>query len=231
MLIDKAVETAPQTQQTENGQTESAIKPVSETAPITVDFERLQEENKDIIAWLYCPDTEINYPVVQSKDNEYYLRRLLDGTWNIAGTLFMDYRNAADCSDLHTIIYGHNMNDGSMFGSLKKYKDDGFWKENQYFTVYSETTAYRYRIFSYEDAVNGGDVYKVGYQPGEEYQKFIDQMIKDSDVDTGVKPQTSNKILTLSTCTGNGYSKRLAIHAVCIDAQTTDESKLKETGN
>ena len=77
MLIDKAVETAPQTQQTENGQTESAIKPVSETAPITVDFERLQEENKDIIAWLYCPDTEINYPVVQSKDNEYYLRRPL----------------------------------------------------------------------------------------------------------------------------------------------------------
>ena len=104
-------------------------------------------------------------------------------------------------------------------------------KENQYFTVYSKTTAYRYRIFSYEDAVNGGDVYKVGYQPGEEYQKFIDQMIKDSDVDTGVKPQTSNKILTLSTCTGNGYSKRLAIHAVCVDAQTTDESKLKETGN
>lgn len=131
----------------------------------------------------------------------------------------------------NNIIYGHNMNDGSMFGSLKKYKEEGFWKENQYFTVYSETTAYRYRIFSYEDAVNGGDVYKVGYQPGEEYQKFIDQMIKDSDVDTGVKPQTSNKILTLSTCTGNGYSKRLAIHAVCIDAQTTDESKLKETGN
>ena len=103
----------------------------------------------------------------------------------------------------NNIIYGHNMNDGSMFGSLKKYKEEGFWKENQYFTVYSETTAYRYRIFSYEDAVNGGDVYKVGYQLGEEYQKFIDQMIKDSDVDTGVKPQTSNKILTLSTCTGN----------------------------
>ena len=67
------------------------------------------------------------------------------------------------------------MNDGSMFGSLKKYKEEGFWKENQYFTVYSETTAYRYRIFL-QDAVNGGDVYKVGYQPGEEQQKFIDQV-------------------------------------------------------
>ena len=123
VLIDKAVETAPQTQQTENGQTESAIKPVSETAPITVDFERLQEENKDIIAWLYCPDTEINYPVVQSKDNEYYLRRLLDGTWNIAGTLFMDYRNAADCSDLHTIIYGHNMKNNTMY-EFEKTKEE-----------------------------------------------------------------------------------------------------------
>ena len=155
----------------------------------------------------------------------------MHGNSHIAGCIFLEGLNKSDFSDYYNIIYGHNMNDGSMFGSLKKYKDDGFWKENQYFTVYSETTAYRYRIFSYEDAVNGGDVYKVGYQPGEEYQKFIDQMIKDSDVDTGVKPQTSNKILTLSTCTGNGYSKRLAIHAVCGDAQTTDESKLKETGN
>ena len=137
MLIDKAVETAPQTQQTENGQTESAIKPVSETAPITVDFERLQEENKDIIAWLYCPDTEINYPVVQSKDNEYYLRRLLDGTWNIAGTLFMDYRNAADCSDLHTIIYGHNMKNNTMFGSLHRTEGS---KSGCYFNVNTTKT-------------------------------------------------------------------------------------------
>lgn len=172
-----------------------------------------------------------NYPILYSGDNQKYLRTDLHGNSHIAGCIFLEGLNKSDFSDYYNIIYGHNMNDGSMFGSLKKYKDDGFWKENQYFTVYSETTAYRYRIFSYEDAVNGGDVYKVGYQPGEEYQKFIDQMIKDSDVDTGVKPQTSNKILTLSTCTGNGYSKRLAIHAVCIDAQTTDESKLKETGN
>ena len=74
-------------------------------------------------------------------------------------------------------------------------------------------------------------MYKVGYQPGEEYQKFIDQMIKDSDVDTGIKPQTSNKILTLSTCTENNYNKRFAVHAVCVDAQTTDSEKLKTDEN
>ena len=87
----------------------------------------------------------------------------------------------------------------------------------------------RKEIFSYEDAVVGGNVYKVGYQPGEEYQTFIDEMVKDSDFDTGIRPKSTNKILTLSTCTGNGYSKRFAVHAVCIDTQTTDQTKLKET--
>ena len=201
---------------------------------VKVEFDKLKAENPDVIGWIRFDNQDelgINYPILYSGDNEKYLRTDLYGNSHIAGCIFLEGLNKSDFSDYYNIIYGHNMNDGSMFGSLKKYKDDGFWKKNQYFTVYSETTAYRYRIFSYEDAVNGGDVYKVGYQPGEEYQKFIDQMIKDSDVDTGVKPQTSNKILTLSTCTGNGYSKRLAIHAVCVDAQTTDESKLKETGN
>ena len=87
----------------------------------------------------------------------------------------------------------------------------------------------RKEIFSYEDAVVGGNVYKVGYQQGEEYQTFIDEMVKDSDFDTGIRPKSTNKILTLSTCTGNGYSKRFAVHAVCIDTQTTDQTKLKET--
>ena len=87
----------------------------------------------------------------------------------------------------------------------------------------------RKEIFSYEDAVVGGNVYKVGYQPGEEYQTFIDEMVKNSDFATGIRPKSSNKILTLSTCTGNGYSKRFAVHAVCIDTQTTDQTKLKET--
>ena len=84
------------------------------------------------------------------------------------------------------------------------------------------------RTFSYEDAVSGGDVHKVGYQPGKEYQQFIDDMVSNSNVETGIKPQSTNKIVTLSTCTDSGYSKRFAVHAVCIDTQTTDDTKLKE---
>ena len=81
----------------------------------------------------------------------------------------------------------------------------------------------RKEIFSYEDAVVGGNVYKVGYQPGEEYQTFIDEMVKNSDFDTGIRPKSSNKILTLSTCTDHDSSKRFAVHAVCIDTQKISE--------
>lgn len=192
---------------------------------IKVEFDRLKEENPQIVAWIRFDDQAelgINYPVLYSGDNEKYLRTDFNGNSHIAGSIFLEGLNQSDFSDYYNILYGHNMKNGTMFGNLKKYKSEGFWEENQYFTVYTETTAYRYRIFSYEDAVNGGDVYKIGYRPGEEYQDFIDRMVENSDVNTGIKPQSQDKILTLSTCTEGGYSKRFAVHAVCVDAQVTE---------
>ena len=115
----------------------------------------------------------INYPIVYSGDNEKYLRKDIHGNEHIAGSIFLEGLNQSDFSDLYNIIYGHNMNNGIMFGSLKKYKDEGFWKKNQYFTIYTESTAYRYQIFSYEDAAGGGNVYKVGYQPGKNTRRLL----------------------------------------------------------
>ena len=99
----------------------AAVNETADIVPIQVDFDVLSKENQDVIGWLYCPDTSINYPVVQAADNEYYLHRLLDDSKNAAGTLFMDYRNSADLSDWNSVIYGHNMKNGSMFGSLPDY--------------------------------------------------------------------------------------------------------------
>lgn len=75
---------------------------------------------------------------------------------------------------------------------------------------------------------SGGEVYKIGYQPGEEYQEFIDHMIENSQIETGIRPQSTNKILTLSTCVAVDSDERFAVHAVCTDTQTTDAAKLKE---
>lgn len=197
---------------------------------VKIEFDQLKKVNPDVIGWIRFDNQEetgINYPVLHAESNEKYLRTDLYGNSHIAGCIFLESLNTADFSDYYNIIYGHNMTDGSMFGNLKKYKEEGFWKKNQYFTVYTEEKAYRYRIFSYEDAVNGGNVYKVGYQPGKEYQDFISEMINHSAIETGIKPQSSNKILTLSTCTENDYSKRFAVHAVCVDVQSTESAKVK----
>lgn len=100
-----------------------------ETSPISVDFDTLKEANEDVIGWLYCEDTPINYPVLQSDDNSYYLRRLVNGEWNVAGSLFMDYRNNLSNNDWNTVIYGHNMKNDSMFGTLGKPKAAVVFKE------------------------------------------------------------------------------------------------------
>lgn len=98
-----------------------------EVAFIVVDFEELWKENGDVVGWLYCPDTVINYPVVQGDDNDYYLRRLLDGSNNIAGTLFIDARNKGDFSDWNTVVYGHNMRNDTMFGTLTEYASQEYY--------------------------------------------------------------------------------------------------------
>lgn len=190
---------------------------------VVVRFDALKQENEDIVAWLRSDNPEelkIDYPVLYSGDNRAYLRRDLYGSEHTAGSIFLEGLNQPDFSDYYTIIYGHNMRDGSMFGSLDKYKDQTFWKKNPYFTLYTETTAYRYQIFACQNAANGGNVYKIGYEPGVEYQKLIDSMVENSLIETGIHPDSSQKIMTLSTCTGNGYSTRFAVHAVCIDARS-----------
>ena len=112
-LIEKAVV------ETSNTNTISSNTEDEYTLPLSVDFSALKQENEDIIGWIYSENTPINYPVVQSDDNEYYLRRLTNGEYNIAGSIFMDYRNSASLEDNNTIIYGHNMKNNTMFGSLQ----------------------------------------------------------------------------------------------------------------
>ena len=96
-----------------------------------IDFKQLQETNKDIYAWITVPDTNINYPIVQSSwDNTYYLDNTIDGQAGLPGSIYTENYNAKDFTDFNTIIYGHDMNDGSMFQNLHKYEDETFFKEH-----------------------------------------------------------------------------------------------------
>ena len=116
-----------------------------------IQFEALRKENQDIMAWLRFDnynDVHISYPVLYSGDDETYLRSDIYGNYHIAGCIFLEGMNQPDFSDYHSIIYGHNMRNTTMFGDLKRYKnDEGFYENNQYFNIYTDTQVLRYRDF------------------------------------------------------------------------------------
>ena len=106
-----------------------------------------------------------------------------------------------------------------MFGDLKRYKnDEGFYENDQYFNIYTDTQVLRYQIFSYYDVEQDDEVYTVGYGPDDTWQAMIDRMVTSSMKDTGIHPTKEDKIVTLSTCTSSGETKRFVVHGVLVNA-------------
>ena len=113
-----------------------------------VDFAALKEINPDIVAWVYIEGTEINYPVVQGTDNQYYLKHLFNGKWNSSGCIFLDRRNEPDFSDRHSIIYGHHMKNGTMFSGLTQYKKQEFYQAHPTILLITPEQNIRVEIFA-----------------------------------------------------------------------------------
>ncbi len=184
---------------------------------MTVDFAGLKQTNSDVVGWLYVDGSDvISYPILQGEDDNEYLHKDLLGQELKAGSIFLESGNASDFSDYHTIIYGHNMRDGSMFGSLKKYhSEDGFYEEHPCFTVFTPSAAYHYEIFGYEDVSADDQVYSIGYGPGEAYSDFLGYLKSKSYFDMGVDVSDTDRVVTLSTCSTSG--RRFVVHGVLKD--------------
>lgn len=187
-------------------------------APIAVDFEELKSINKDVVGWLYMealPD--ISYPIVKGNDNSFYLHRTYKGEENFAGAIFIDCENSADFSDQNTIVYGHNMKNGSMFGSLKKYKEKETINKSQFFWIITPEEDYRYMIFSIYVAAVGGDTYTLIKGPGKETIQYAQNMKEKSLFDLGERDFIeTDKIITLSTCTGD-EATRFVVQGIRIE--------------
>jgi sortase B len=168
-------------------------------APISVDFDALQAENEDVIAWIYCEDTPINYPIVKSADNSDYLHALLDGSYNAEGTLFVDYRNASDFSDFYTIVYGHNMKNADMFGTLVNYREQEYYDEHPVMWLLTPDGDYRVDLFSGYVIPSDSSVYSV-ITAKEEKESFLRTAYTSSLFDSTVTCSTSERFLLLSTC-------------------------------
>ena len=192
--------------------------------PIEVDFDKLKSVNEDVVGWIYVdalPD--ISYPIVKGKDNQTYLHQTYEKNYNFAGTIFVDYENSGDFSDCNTLVYGHNMKNGSMFGHLRKFReDDKLYKQDKYFWILTPERNYRYEIITaYTTGVNS-DTYTLFKGPGEEFEKYLETIKGYSEIQTDDTDLTiKDRIVTLSTCTGN-ESTRFVVQGKRVDAEDAD---------
>lgn len=179
----------------------------------TIDWDALKEINNDVVGWIYCPDTVINYPVMKSADNEDYLHHLIDGTYNYAGSIFVDYRNNAFFEDSVTILYGHHMKNGSMFASLQKYQNQSYYEEHPVMYLLMPNGDYQLQLFAGFTATENDETYTFNFATDDEYQSWIDRAIGKSNFTTEVDVCTSDSCVLLSTCAYSFENARYVVIA------------------
>ena len=170
-----------------------------EQIPESVDFESLQKISKNCAAWIFCPDSKINYPVAHGTDDAYYLHRLLNGKKNNGGTLFIEAENQKDFSDWNTIIYGHNMKNGTMFGDLTEYEDQSYYEAHPVMYLYTPDKRWKMELIAGFVTDTSSDIYQI---PKDEEAKMelVNTAEKKSDFKTDVTVQEKDRLVTLSTC-------------------------------
>ena len=202
---------------------EEAAEPTAEgglEAPMNIDFKSLKSVNDDVVGWIYVEAVpDINYPVVHGEDNETYLHHTYEKNYNFAGTIFVDYENKGDFNDCNTIVYGHNMKNGSMFAQLKKFSSNSdTYEKSKYFWIFTPEKNYRYEIISAYTTGAKSDTYTLFKGPGEEFQEYLKKIRGYSEIQTDAGDLTvKDKIVTLSTCTGN-QATRYVVQGRRVDA-------------
>ena len=185
---------------------------------IDVDLNALRQQNSDTKAWLQVTGTNINYPVVQTTNNEYYLKHSFDKSYNSAGWVFADFRNKLDGTDRNTIFYAHARSDGSMFGSLKNILSSSCVSDDNNFTVrtVSGSVSGLWQVFSVYHVPTTSDYIQTDFHSDAEYLEWLNMLKARSSYKFNANMQASDKIITLSTCYGATNSERVVMHARLI---------------
>ena len=193
------------------------IKETDENIEYNIDFQSLEEINSDIVAYIKVKNTNIDNVIVKGNDNSFYLNHNLNKEGNVAGWLFIDYHNRLDDKDKNIVIYGHDMKDGSMFGTLNKVLDENWYlnKDNYIIDFITKDKVYHYQVFStytipvedyYNNTIFNNDI---------EFFNFLKVIKERSIFNYQIEINEDDKILTLSSCIGNG-NKRVVLHAKLI---------------
>ena len=188
-------------------------EPTEEAERQPVDFALLQEKYPGAVGWITCADTVIDYPIMQAKDNDYFLRRLPSGEWNIGGSLFLDYRSQSDFLGPLSLIYGHRMNDGSMFTLIEKYTDQDWYDQHPVFVL--ETPQDIFTLYAawgfYIPAQQWVDS---GFDLAENRQALAEYADSHSTFVTDVRWDGEEPLVALITCAGYSDADRYIL--LCV---------------
>lgn len=183
---------------------------------IDVDFNELKKQNIETVGWIQVNGTNINYPFVQTNNNDYYLSHSFDKSYNKAGWVFMDYRNNKNEYSKNTILYAHGRMDNTMFGSLRKIITSGWLnnKDNYVVKLSTETENTLWQVFSVYKILTTNDYIQVEFSSDTEFSKFGNMLLNRSAFNFNTTINTNDKILTLSTCYDDDY--KVVLHAKLI---------------
>ena len=212
-----------QTEGAQNPETlEDANKSEADFPDVYADIKGIQQKNPDVIGWIWIPDTSINYPILQGKDNQRYLNLSYDQKRSISGSIFMDYRNASDFSDNNSILYGHNMKNETMFGGLKRYLEQDYMRDHSYLYLFKEQSIMKYHIFAaYKTQASSKSYVRTFQDPMnfESYLAYVHSCINDQQLDA---PVQETPLILLSTCTSVNMNERLVVHAAFVSEKEID---------
>lgn len=218
-------QTAKVDQQEENNDTEQEAHADYAGMPV-IDFETLWETNTDICAWITVPGTEVDYPVLRKSDSTelhdvYYLMHTVEDVEGLPGSIYIEPISSPEFTDANTVVYGHNMKNGSMFGSLHDFEDDAFFEENQYAYIVTPEKSLVYQIFATVVYDNRHITGTYDFTDKEDYQEFLDSLTDNRNMGDlfreGIDVTTDDRILTMSTCISGQDDKRLLVEAVLVD--------------
>ncbi|MBR1455739.1 MAG: class B sortase [Oscillospiraceae bacterium] len=209
-----AVPAAPQE---EEERTEERL-PVA--APIVVNFDALREVSPDIVGWIFCPDTVINYPVVQGTDDSFYLSHSYDGSANVSGSIFVEGQNGRDFVDSNSILYGHHMNDNSMFATLDRWQNQSYFDAHPVMWLLTPEQDYQIQLFSSYTTSAYSETYQVFREPSLDFTEYVKIAALYSEVQTGVELDPDSRYVLLSTCAYVFDSSRSVVHGRLMPVST-----------
>ncbi len=189
-----------------------------ETAPIEVDFDALKQVNEDVIGWIYCEGTVIDYPVLQGEDNDLYLHHAYDGAYSVSGSIFVDSGNREGFVDSNTIIYGHHMKNGSMFASLSKWSEQQYYEEHPVMWLLTPERDYKIELFSGYTTSAYAETYTMFPEPSAEVDAYLKRAAEQSDFQPleGIELDGEAHYVLLSTCAYVFDNARSVLHGKLV---------------